>query len=179
MAVPPVGVLGASLRAHTWLSHLDSSTRGWASRLHDHRSGLEAPTTIAPRWSGHRGPVSEAPRIESFGDSPFILRGCTRWRSADLWSASGLAASPTLRTGRPRSARGARGRRLCPRPVCRRKGCAGIPCLDTATNQPRTPRQQATPARAGGLETGRPGDGTATLSPWAAPLPAPPRASAC
>ena len=51
-------------------------------------------------------PVSEAPPIESFGDSPFVLRGCSRPRSADLWSASGLAASSTLRTGPtwPRSA---------------------------------------------------------------------------
>ena len=47
-------------------------------------------------WGGRRGVR------EQRGDSPFNLRGCSHPRSADVPSASGLAASPTLRPGRPR-----------------------------------------------------------------------------
>ena len=79
-----------------------------AALRHQRLSGHLCPWPVCRRHgcAAIPAPVSEAPPIESFGDSPFVLRGRTRPRSADLWSASGLAASSTLRTGPtwPRSA---------------------------------------------------------------------------
>ena len=80
--------------------------------------GVPAACAQAEGRAGRDGPVSEAPHIEQIGDGPINLRVCTHPRNADLWSASGLAASPTLRTGRAP---------LVEREVvCARGLCAGV-----------------------------------------------------